>query len=121
MNKREKKLANFFDKLAHFIINFHFYFYFIISILIIVLYFLNLTSLFNILFIIMMVIYVIELSMGLDRNFLGIVGIIILGSIGYIVTKNISGAMLGITIGILFVNILKLILSHLINKISRRV
>ena len=88
MSPKEKKLASIFDKVGHFVISFHFYFYLLISTLILAANYLNFNKLFNILFIIMIVVYFIELFLGFDRNFLGYVGTCIAGFIGYLFTKT---------------------------------
>ncbi len=116
MNNKEKKLAIFFDNLAHATINVYFYFYFVISILIIITYFLGLITLFNVLSIIMFVIYMFELFVGFDRNLIGITGVIFLGIIGYLIFNDKNGVILGITIGIFIVNALKVILNIFINR-----
>jgi len=120
MSAKEKKLANFLEKSANIIISFHFYFYLGISIIALILYFLNFIKLFNILSIIMIVTYILELLCGFDRNFLGFFGIIISGFIGYLITKNTTGILLGITIAILIVNILKRILNIILNVIINK-
>ena len=116
MTKNEKRLANVLDKIAHSLIRFYFYFYLLFSILTIISYYLNFISLFKVLFIIMISIYALELLCGIDRNFIGIVGIFIAGSIGYIIFNNTYGIMLEITIAILIISILKLILNVFINR-----
>ena len=120
MSSKEKKLANFLDKLGHFIINFHFHFYLLFSILIIISYYLGFIKVFNILFIIMISIYIIELLLGLDRNFLGFFGILIAGIIGYLCLGNTNGVLLAITYAILVVNILKLLLNVLLNRVINK-
>lgn len=116
MTKNEKKLANILDKIAHFLINFYFYFYLLFSILTIIFYYFNIISVFKVLFIIMISIYALELMCGFDRNFIGVFGVIISGSIGYFVFNSTYGIMLGISIAILIISILKLILNLFINK-----
>ena len=66
--------------------------------------------------IIMISIYALELMCGFDRNFIGVFGVIISGSIGYFVFDSTYGIMLGISIAILIISILKLILNLFINK-----
>lgn len=116
MSTKEKKLARFLDKLGYFILDFHYYFFLLFSILIIGSYYLGFMKAFNILFIIMICIYIAELLLGLDRNFLGFIGIFISGAIGYLCIKNMNGAFLAITYAILIVNILKLLLVVILSK-----
>ena len=120
MSSKEKKWANFFNKAARYTFNIYFYFYFVMSILIIILYYLNINTIFNILVYIMIGVYLFEMILGFDRNFIGILGIIIFGFVGYMVLKSISGIMLFITFAILFINILKILLNILLNYLINR-
>jgi hypothetical protein len=65
----------------------------------------------------MIIIYLIELFLGFDRNFLGYLGLIIVGIIGYLITKTYDGALLSITIGLFIINLIKVLFNIVINNI----
>lgn len=120
MSKKEKKLAIFLEKLADFILSFHFYFYFLIAVAVLCTYYWGFPKVFNGLVIVMLTVYILELIIGYDRNFLGLFGMILFGIIGYLITKTTSGALLGITYAILIINIMKIVLSYVISEIASK-
>ena len=113
VTKIEKAVGN----TANVLIDIYFYFYLIFSIIGLITYYIGLNKLFIVSFIIMMILYVIELLLGYTRNIFGTLGIIIGGIIGYIFLNNIP---LGITYVFLISGIIKLIINFILNVIIRK-
>ncbi len=115
------KLANRIEKVVNITTKLYFYFYLALSIISITLYYLNYISAFKIVALIMISIYIIELLLGFDRNLFGFIGIFISGLIGYMLLNNFNGILLGISFGILIINIIKRILNFILNIIIKSV
>ena len=113
ISKTEKNIG----KLAYFFINFYFYFYLIFSSICLITYYLGFNKLFFVSFIIMSILYIIELLLGYTRNIFGNIGIIVGGIIGYIFLNNI---MLGATYVFFISSIIKLIINFILNVIIRK-
>ena len=115
-NNIENKMGNVLSKLF----TIYFYFYLVLSIISLILYFFKLFLVFRIITIIMLVFYILELLLGIDRNFFGILGVIILGVAGYLFTNTFDGILLGITIGIFVVNVLWVSFCRLISFLIKK-
>ncbi len=115
-NKIENKMGNVLSKI--FIV--YFYFYLVLSIISLILYIFKLFTPFRIITIIMLIFYLLELLLGIDRNFFGILGVIILGIIGFLFTNSFNGILLGITIGIFVVNVLWVLFCRLVGFLIRK-
>ena len=115
-NKIENKMGNVLSKI--FVV--YFYSYLVLSIISMILYFFKLFTPFRIITIIMLIFYLLELLLGIDRNFFGILGVIILGIIGFLFTNSFNGILLGITIGIFVVNVLWVLFCRLVGFLIRK-
>ena len=113
ISKTEKTI----EKTANTLIDLYFYFYLIFSTIGLITYYLGLNKLFQITFIIMIIIYVIELLLGYTRNIFGTLGIIIGAILGHIFLNNI---LLGATYIFFISSIIKIIINAILNVIIRR-
>ena len=115
-NRQEVKAGNILAR----IYNFMFYIYFVLSIMGFLFYFLKLFILFRIVVVVSLILYVVEVMMGIDKNVFGLSGITGFGIIGYLINKSVDSVFLWMLICIFIGNFIIILLSKLFSFLIRK-
>lgn len=101
--------------------NFWYYFHFIFSIIGLILYYFNFNIFGFIISIINLIVHLGESLIGLNRNYLGNIGLIICSIISIIATKNIlNGIGIGISITFIITSIIQFIINLIFNFLFKK-
>ncbi len=102
------------------IISFYYYYYLIFSSLCLISYYLNLVNLVVVFSCFMLVLYIIELCLGFSRNIFGLLGVIVSGIVGYVLTSSVIGILVGISYIFFISGVIKVIYNLVIRGLFRK-
>ena len=109
------------SKRASKIYNFWYYFHFIFSIIGLVLFYFKMNTFGLIISIINLIVHMAESMIGLNRNYLGTIGLIICSIISIIITKNLTiGIGIGISITFIITSIIQFIINTIFNFLFKK-